>query len=592
MHGNLNRVTNAVELAKKKIEENKNLLIEKKNELTDLNCRIDEINKCIEELDKKNTNELKLEAARDIENEKVKLLAEEKKLNLFKELNILNNNLSLNGNSNTSPSSIDNLINCLYDVSQNRFAKIYLTSGNVQNQKQDGIDRNKLIAEVKEYILIDGQNEITQSKIDEICNRITEINKQPMPKCLLLDKKNKTLISSPSMDEKTVFLYKHKENYLILMSDTEPISSLEKSHELINNLLCEELLFDLCKIKLKESKGNKVEESTLEVLCNVIKEVKSVLNINNEDPEKLFLNHLKLKKADNVIEKIIESQITQLFDLYGALEKNVEHESMKLGIQLLKESYLKRMDKVLFDECENRKKKAELKIKLEFNDNDEIKKNIRKKENQIIQLDKEISKKQDELVKKSKEIDMKKEQLELLVETNIKQETQLNLEITKLKEDVKLKEQELENFKKESATQLEKDNQIRTQIKSIEAKINELNANKESLNMKRDQLSNSIEKAIQDRHSLESEKIKFEESKKSTEKELKHLNVEASNLEIWIQFIENVYDKFLNCQSLFSKRSQLNHKLFSNIKLIDIYNSLVFEEELSSKHQISFVTRL
>jgi hypothetical protein len=43
---------------------------------------------------------------------------------------------------------------------------------------------------------------------------------------------------------------------------------------------------------------------------------------------------------------------------------------------------------------------------------------------------------------------------------------------------------------------------------------------------------------------------------------------------------------------LFSKRSQLNHKLFSNIKLIDIYNSLVFEEELSSKHQISFVTRL
>ena len=79
-----------LESAKQKIEENKNLLIEKKNELTNLNCRIDDLIKRIEELEKKNTNDLKLEAARDIENERVTLVAEERKFVLLKKLNILN----------------------------------------------------------------------------------------------------------------------------------------------------------------------------------------------------------------------------------------------------------------------------------------------------------------------------------------------------------------------------------------------------------------------------------------------------------------------------------------------------------------------
>ena len=83
-------------LAKRQLEENKNLLVEKNEELSDLNFRLESLKENLNEFKCLNKGEHALESIRQIEKEKLALLIEERKVNLLKELNFKNNDLVIN----------------------------------------------------------------------------------------------------------------------------------------------------------------------------------------------------------------------------------------------------------------------------------------------------------------------------------------------------------------------------------------------------------------------------------------------------------------------------------------------------------------
>ncbi|CAF0718769.1 unnamed protein product [Brachionus calyciflorus] len=547
------KAVEALEKAKACVEEKKEQLIQKNAELTDLFCRLDEIQKRITTLKNLNTNDIKLQTVRDVEKFNIELICERIKFDLLKEINIINNNFSLNGSLRISATPINNLICCLINIANNHHPRAFLHNSSYEDEKQNDLD--KLIPKIKEFVYIEDENLVTQSKVDELCNKINEIKRIQMPPCVILDKKK---YLNYDANENKVFLYRHNDNFLALKPITERKSAEFTSHWIINNLLCEEILYELCRLKLREKTGLEIENSNIETLFNIFKQTKSNLSIKS----------------------LIDSQIKSLMEIYSEIvEFSPEYESIKQDIVLFKDKYLDRLEVILFDECENRRKKAESKVRLEFDEDDKIKKEIQTKENEVQKLNNLISKKNDELVKKNKDIDLKREQLKLLIDSHAKQEKELNAEIDKIKLEIEKKQESLSKSQNLDDT---KTTQLRQEIRDKQAQIDQLNSvSKVSLEKKRIELCDSIDNDLKERNSLQKDKLKFEETKKCKENEIKKLKLEALNIEKLVEFAKSIYNEILNNQILFKKRHELNEIINSNANFLTLYNSLMNYEELN-----------
>ena len=575
----------ALLVAKRQLDEKKNLLVEKNEELSDLNFRLEALKETLIELKNLNKSEHALDTIRQIEKEKLNILAEERKTNLLKEINIKNNNLLIyNCNyANGSYSKLDNLIKCLLCISNNSYSRFSLFNGRLNNIPEN--KDHEIIQNIKTSLFLSNDSQIAQNLIDEISNKIGESlsRNQHLPKCVLLEnnshKQVKTFLES---NKEALFLYEYKDDYLVLRPDETECTVVDRAHEIMNNLLCEELLEDVCKIKYKEFSGKGINEADLNKLYQCLTEISNKLAANSDKVDGEFLDHLKLKsKIETINEKLIETQIKQLDELSQQVtEYSPEHESIKMGILLLKDTYIKRMGLMLFEECEQRKKKAKITIEAEIQDGNQIQIEIKNKQNEIDNLDKFISKREAELVKKNKEIEQKKEQLKLLEESRKKQDDELNDEIKKLREELKKKEDEFKQVQGASGAQKAKADQLRNEMKNINTKLNELKTNKDNLEKKRNELKDCIAEAIKERDNLEKEKVKFEVEKKAKENEIKELKTEVVGLTLWIKFIQNIYKELLINQELFKKRMEIREKLQNAQSLTEMYKAFVQINEL------------
>ncbi len=247
---------------------------------------------------------------------------------------------------------IDNLIKCLIDVSnntQNRFSLLY----RVNDEKNENKDSLEQIEVIKSSISTPDTNVITQNIIDEICNKINENTTKGkyMKKCLLL--KDQTRKNKKNNTENVALIYEYKENFLVLRTTEDSSSGFEKIHEIINNLLCEELLLDLCKFKYKQFGGKEISEIELNKLYNILSELKISLNDCDEDKKTSeFLNHLKIPvlSKKTITEKLLDSLFNSLFDLFSeTIENSSEYDSIITSIQFFRDNYIKRMELLLMN---------------------------------------------------------------------------------------------------------------------------------------------------------------------------------------------------------------------------------------------------
>ncbi|RNA41464.1 hypothetical protein BpHYR1_045091 [Brachionus plicatilis] len=571
----------ALELTRKKIEENRNLLLEKNAELTEISCRLEDVQKQIKHLKSFNTDDVQLESMRYTDNLRVQFQNEQIKFDFFKQVNILNQNFSLSGRQ-FSNKPTQNLLHCLIDISERaKLPKAHLYQSSPDTATNETIDQ--FVAKLKNFVYIDeNSSEISQAKLDEMCNKIGELKQVQMPTCILFDHKNKSLINSYStIDERTLILYRHADNFLVLQVNMENVSVVGKAHDIVNNLICEQVLYELCIIKLKERCGSAVGECSMEMLCQALQKFKKDFVENKDQCQKRFLNEINIAKNENVLESLIQSQVTLLVELLTQVDEyTVEHESVKQDIDLFRERFVQRVEIFLFDECEKRKKMAQTKLKMDTSEGHSLENEITAKQNEINKLNSLLSKKNDQLTMKNKEIELKREQLKLLVHSHDKQEKEINDEMEHLKQELIEKEEEMKNSEVNQNNEALRVDELRNEIQNKKFEIDELNSKKKILEKKRDELNNSIEAEIKEKASLQKEKIECQENKKYLEEQLNELKSESSKLQKLIQFTQAVYNQLLTDQSLFKKRADLNRALHSDLSFFELYKYLVNHDEL------------
>ncbi|RNA41457.1 hypothetical protein BpHYR1_048311, partial [Brachionus plicatilis] len=557
----------ALELTRKKIEENRHLLLEKNAELTEISCRLEDVQKQIKHLKSFNTDDVQLESMRYTDNLRVQFQNEQIKFDFFKQVNILNQNFSLTGRQ-FSNKLIKNLLNCLIDISdRTNLPKAYLYESSTDTATDETIDQ--FIEKLKNFVYIDeNSSEISQAKLEEICNKIGELKQMKMPTCMLFDHKNKSLINS-EIDDKTIYLYRHSDNFLVLHVNMENVSVVGKVHDIVNNLICEQVLYELCIIKLRERCGLAVGECSMEMLYQALQKFKKDF-VENKD----------------------QFHVTLLVELLAQVDEyTVEHGSIKQDIDLFRKRFVQRVEIFLFDECEKRKKMARTKLKMDTSEGDSLANEITAKQNEINKLNSLLSKKNGQLAMKSKEIELKREQLKLLVHSHDKQEKEINDEMERLKQELLEKEEEMKNSESNQNNEALRVDGLRNEIQNKQVKIDELNSKKKILEKKRDELNNSIEAEIKEKASLQKEKIECQENKKYLEEQLNELKSESSKLQKLIQFTQAVYNQFLTDQSLFKKRADLNRALHSDLSFLELYKYLVNQDELK-QFQEPIVERL
>ncbi|RNA44680.1 hypothetical protein BpHYR1_053708, partial [Brachionus plicatilis] len=575
----------ALEETRRKIEEKRNLLLERNAELTEINCRLDDVQKQIKNLKSLNTDDMQLESMRQTDNLRINFESEKVKFDFFKQVNILNNNFAISGRKFSNNQPIYNLVHSLIDISDRTgraLPKAYLYDCFTDTCPDD--TNHQLIEKLKNFVHIDESEMITQAKVDEMCNKIGELKQTQMPRCILFENTNKKLLNS-MINDKTIFLYRHGDNFLVLQVSTDNVCVVDKVHDVVNNLMCEQVLNELCKQMLREKSVSTIDKCSMEMLYQAFKLFKKdFIDTKEQEVHKKFLNEVKVAKSENVIESLIESQVTLLAELWDQVDEYTdEHESIRQDIDLFKDKFVERIELFLFDECENRRKMAQAKLKMDTSQSDSLEKEIVAKQNEINKLNSLLSKKNEQLTEKSREIDLKREQSSLLLESNDKQNKEILAEIELLRQDLVKKEQELKTIESKESEEREdkRADELRSQIKSQHVKIDELNKKKSALENKRDELRNSIETAIREKATLEKEQIENGEKRKYLEHELNELNRQSSKLDKLIQFVQAVYNQLLTSESLFRKRAELKSVLYSDISFIDLYTHLVNERELS-----------
>jgi hypothetical protein len=582
-------ITPEINAVIKQLDEKKSLLVEKNAELSELNCRLEVIGGNVTALKKLNKNEISLQTSRELENERKNLAVEERKSDFLKEINFKNNNLTVSVNANiVHLDKIDNLIKCMLDVSNKTYSRVSLCFEKSKHNSSELDERIKQqIDKVKQALFVSTETMITQNLIDQINSKLNETSHfENVTKFILVDNFDKKEMQKYEKTNGTniALLYQYHEGFLVLRpSEMANTSAFDQTHEIINNLLCEELLEDVCKIKYNQISGTDINETELNKLYDTLKEIKrKFLNNSSDDVDKLFLKHIKFRAKQNVAETLLDSQLTLLTNLYDDLQDyTTEKESIKSGIQLFKEVYVKRMETMLFEQCEKRKKKAELNIKCEFQEGNNLQKEIQKKQSEIENLDKYIGKKQNDLNKKNKEIDKKKEQLKVLIESKKKQDDEIVQELKFLREDLRNKESNYKLIQGQGQESKKEAEKLKVEIDKINNQIKELNENKENLEKKRVELLGKIEATSKDRDSIQREKTKFEEEKRFKEKEVNECNKEIVNITLLVEFIEKVYAKFLNNQELFKRRAIISKQFSESKNMLDMYETLIREKELN-----------
>lgn len=268
--------------------------------------------------------------------------------------------------------------------------------------------------------------------------------------------------------------------------------------------------------------------------------------------------------------KIVRRQIERLIELFAQLDDSPKWDAVRSSVILLKSIYLKRLELIVEEVCERRRAIVEMGIKSEAHTGNAIQIVLEQKQKEIDTLDEEIKRKKNELSEKTKELDKKVEQMKLAKENWSKQDVQLANEIQALKVELMNHEAALakiQGMENKNKTEL---NLTKRQIEDIRNKLNELNMNKESLEAKEKEVNEALKSMVKERDGMREEKAKLENTKKHKESELTQIKTDTRALARWIQFLENVYQEFLNNRELFvAHRQEFAFTFFNETKSLE-----------------------
>ncbi|CAF0787513.1 unnamed protein product [Brachionus calyciflorus] len=566
---------NDYEKAKIKLNEQKELLIRKKEEIANLNIKLGNIQQELESLNKMDRNECDLNNKIQIESIKMKLLSHERKANILKNLNIKNYNFTLFGSEFKYEKPLDNLIKTIFILADKKFLNFDLNFSSYEQKQCSNVDEK--IIKVKKDLLLDEQTPIDQLLVQKICNYLRDnfFSDQNMAPCELLSDS----LEISDLSQKYL-LYEFENDFILLRQNNLNESLDSRLAQSVRNLLNEELLDELCILKFNDLLNQSFHEADINEVFKCLNLIKSEIGNENDGHESKFLDFIKIKEhAERAEDFLLSKELKKCAELYN---DSTQDENLSSQIKFLEEAYLKRIDEVVTEECERRKKLSEFRISSECRSGSKLQREIFLKKKKIDENEKEMSLKEKELKAKEKSIERVKKNIEQLEQAYANQAQDIQFEIDKIEQTFRFKETEF--VKQQTITA-----SLKLKVDQTHNNLNDTQSMLVDLNKKRDE---AIEKLNECRRHLET----FREKKLNLEKKKSNLNMEKSefvkkkqdlinvisDLNKWSEFLNNVYNELLNNRNLFSKRKSFAERLETAKSLIEKYEILVKETKIKN----------
>lgn len=273
---------------------------------------------------------------------------------------------------------------------------------------------------------------------------------------VLLDTENCVVNNEVNSQHQRKVIYEHKGNYLLLHyanedNEGDAEGNVEKIHRIINSLLYDSLLEDLCRLKYREL-CNGEQLGAVEPpnrLFDALKQVRKELSAKLDNEEKsAFIEHILGGGTTTVVdcslsERILREQLELLALLYKQVEfYSKEYHEVTAALKCFQMAYVKRMGIVLNEEFERRKRSSQQNIEQETRKGDALGDEIEKHKREMNEMRRTMQRTEKELTARLKEIEQNKSKLSTLKESLDKQDTDLEAELVKLKDECALKEKE------------------------------------------------------------------------------------------------------------------------------------------------------
>jgi len=558
----------------KKILEWQKQLLAIKEELTQLRSDEKKVKDRISDLTEDKGKE-RLIFMQEMEREEKLLEAHLRKLTLFKQANIENARLIALGRGIFCQSKLENLIKTISGVVRNK-VEMY----NFLQPKISTADEIKAaldeVKKVKKMLYLDEKRKISQDLVMAICNRVNEKAKKVdmVEKIKLLEK------AENSINFNEILLYQHTEDFLVLLPNEIEGDHRKKLHRMINLLLHDELLEELCFIKFKEKAEKEVQKIDVLSLYKLFKEIEREFLRHTPGPKLLESLTIKNFEEGQLSERILGRLIDCLKVIYRKMEDydpgllDDVHRSLKC----LQDALLNRIKIIVQEEGERRKREAVADIEFDFKG--EISDKIKEKEDEIKNLDNEIRMNEEEVTRVGKEISQVRERLERAKKHHLERGKKIAKEIGILQDKLQTEKQKLKKTQEDVKEAKAEQKEIDLKIQEINQKISEFEKEKTELEDEIKKIEEQKGLITAEQNKISVKKAVLEKEKQQRENEEKVLKASINGLQKWIKFMENVYNKFLETKALFEQRKYIKETLEGKQTLLEKYEFLIGIKEL------------